>query len=208
MSLGGRHKWGSSPHTRGAPTGTATATTKIGIIPAYAGSTRLPISTRTPARDHPRIRGEHGSRRHFYVLLVGSSPHTRGARTIYMCRETPAGIIPAYAGSTTRSSAEKQEGEDHPRIRGEHICDIRNAICMAGSSPHTRGAPNVKGIGTELEGIIPAYAGSTRTASRPTPACGLGSSPHTRVAQKSHRFWQAGYQDHPRIRGEHGQLRF
>ena len=133
---------GSSPHTRGAPIitharailhedhprirgehpiphfGTAQF---LGIIPAYAGSTK----TRTLAarslggssphtrgapysqcrsdnrrRDHPRIRGEH---------KVKSE-----------CSSLNLGIIPAYAGSTTRKSSVKQ--------------------FPSGSSPHTRGA--------------------------------------------------------------------
>ncbi|ERH20062.1 hypothetical protein HMPREF0043_00191 [Actinobaculum sp. oral taxon 183 str. F0552] len=54
----------------------------------------------TTFRDHPRIRGEHGA---------NTSKTRRGA-----------GIIPAYAGSTSRSSAICFCCTDHPRIRGEH----------------------------------------------------------------------------------------
>ena len=113
---------GSSPHTRGAPHATSRGRhsaedhprirgehsmrhvqrcCRVGIIPAYAGSTcmsHLPVlSTRgssphtrgaprprrlgcIPRRDHPRIRGEHARRR-------DGDGHARG-------------IIPAYAGST------------------------------------------------------------------------------------------------------------
>ena len=133
---------GSSPHTRGArSTWAATAATRgdhprirgehggalgdtkgdVGIIPAYAGSTRaggtprsLPLgssphtrgapsrswSTRTATRDHPRIRGEHG-------LPID-------------LRYVPEGIIPAYAGSTHDTRAVSKG--------------------RVGSSPHTRGA--------------------------------------------------------------------
>ena len=31
------------------------------------------------------------------------------------------GIIPAYAGSTRRRVGAAFHGEDHPRIRGEHV---------------------------------------------------------------------------------------
>ena len=55
---------------------------------------------------------------------------------------------------------------------------------MAGSSPHTRGAPEGRHHRRSAEGIIPAYAGSTRCA-------GLRS---------------ADPPDHPRIRGEHASL--
>ena len=133
---------GSSPHTRGAR--------------PCAYSFRLYI------RDHPRIRGEH-----LDLLLVrgqvvgiipayagstvqdslghagrlGSSPHTRGARSTH-----GASVIPS---------------RDHPRIRGEHRLALCFGLCFSGiipayagsthaltpfvsiykgSSPHTRGA--------------------------------------------------------------------
>ena len=70
---------------------------------------------------------------------------------------------------------------DHPRIRGEHVRyeDIRPYA--VGSSPHTRGAPTCRKRPTFSRGIIPAYAGSTRSA----PCAYRKPS------------------DHPRIRGEH-----
>ena len=50
---------GSSPHTRGAPRGPAFLSPGAGIIPAYAGSTRLFTEYERRGGDHPRIRGEH-----------------------------------------------------------------------------------------------------------------------------------------------------
>ena len=111
-----------------------------------------------------------------------------------------------------------------------------------GSSPHTRGALNEVRVGDRGGGIIPAYAGSTdRAHSRlwtgadhprirgehaPLVAAALapvGSSPHTRGAQKPSSARPANWRiipayagstpspsskphgraDHPRIRGEH-----
>ena len=75
---------------------------------------------------------------------------------------------------------------DHPRIRGEHLAAI--------------------GAGLMLGGIIPAYAGSTVTC--PTvPGIYGGSSPHTRGAPQPCDLRKSAAQDHPRIRGEHPQLR-
>ena len=195
--------------------------------------------------DHPRIRGEHGvlasytpffsriipayagSTREFtckYCGKKGSSPHTRGARTLL--------------------SVNLDNAQDHPRIRGEHryahsIIFLRLGIIpayagsttyasvmyslMVGSSPHTRGALLAAPVGVRLEEdhprirgehtlrlllamvpsrIIPAYAGSTPeyTAQHFVRS---GSSPHTRGAlrragRRIRRPW-----DHPRIRGEH-----
>ena len=73
-------KLGSSPHTRGAHSGSPEGSRSFGIIPAYAGST-------------------------LRMYLVGdgddgSSPHTRGARRMPGDPRRLRRIIPAYAGST------------------------------------------------------------------------------------------------------------
>ena len=73
---------GSSPHTRGAPTSRSRSTPTNRIIPAYAGSTRLPGSPHDAKPDHPRIRGEHRSAPSTCRKAAGSSPHTRGALSI------------------------------------------------------------------------------------------------------------------------------
>ena len=91
---------GSSPHTRGAPTGTRTATRPSRIIPAYAGSTWRRTGRRPRTRDHPRIRGEHCRTNRMLSCSMGSSPHTRGAPPLLMPSHKPLIIIPAYAGST------------------------------------------------------------------------------------------------------------
>ena len=111
---------------------------------------------------------------------------------------------------------------DHPRIRGEHFQGLWELIKGAGSSPHTRGALRDPPDHLGDAGIIPAYAGSTR--SRSAPPRGLrGSSPHTRGAPTplftgtvdtgiipayagSTGLCNLGPEatpDHPRIRGEH-----
>ena len=54
---------GSSPHTRGAPSTRSDRPFRAGIIPAYAGSTSPSVSSSSIKADHPRIRGEHSTRR-------------------------------------------------------------------------------------------------------------------------------------------------
>ena len=91
---------GSSPHTRGAPARAVLVSNRVGIIPAYAGSTST-RSLRTARRwDHPRIRGEHPKILATLMVLTGSSPHTRGARSSRHSAMVGTRIIPAYAGST------------------------------------------------------------------------------------------------------------
>ena len=178
-----------------------------GIIPAYAGSTRIvgarwailrgssphtrgapvnPMLCSRSLRDHPRIRGEH------------EREHDR-LRYAY-------GIIPAYAGSTCRCGQRGPKGQgssphtrgalhnfqaeefdirDHPRIRGEHVCR--------------------EWQGRSADGIIPAYAGST-TSETFVSWFMSGSSPHTRGAPRLATHSSTTCRDHPRIRGEHRHL--
>ena len=213
---------GSSPHTRGARVRPQCREALHGIIPAYAGSTRIRRRKGCHRRDHPRIRGEHRLHVDSGGGDLGSSPHTRGARDRRARPEGGWRIIPAYAGSTVGWLGAGQRGGDHPRIRGEHGFEDPDSLLQAG--------------------IIPAYAGSTPTASngrsRPADhprirgehagaaafgATAVGSSPHTRGARHHHRHrlsalgiipayagstrrcpWRScPGRDHPRIRGEH-----
>ena len=172
---------GSSPHTRGALGELRVAHADVGIIPAYAGSTRADMSVSGRGEDHPRIRGEHAPIVWLIALKTGSSPHTRGAPERAGGPPAAQGIIPAYAGSTPSRSPPAGMVADHPRIRGEHTRSSTRPTEKSGSSPHTRGARRARQPGALDRRIIPAYAGST-------PASPTGSSPG---------------RDHPRIRGEH-----
>ena len=154
---------------------------RIGIIPAYAGSTTTSSPRECMSSDHPRIRGEHAIYGEAVHYCPGSSPHTRGALRAAVGAVPVEGIIPAYAGSTELLTAKKLNDTDHPRIRGEHADELHVPVLERGSSPHTRGARRKPIRGCLRVRIIPAYAGSTRR--RRPPASW---------------FW-----DHPRIRGEH-----
>ena len=172
---------GSSPHTRGARVCRCPGRPGRGIIPAYAGSTGVEAYPIFDEADHPRIRGEHRRAIWNDAMMMGSSPHTRGALSCRAHRWRIGWIIPAYAGSTVEIPAASFPSEDHPRIRGEHGSGNGKAVHQDGSSPHTRGARRRTPLGRHPCGIIPAYAGST--------PCGTPILTECR--------------DHPRIRGEH-----
>ena len=91
------------------------------------------------------------------------------------------GIIPACAGSTCTLSCISCTLGDHPRMCGEHRDRYHNYLPSEGSSPHGRGARSVMKVYHEIDGIIPACAGSTQP--------------------RRCRFWSQG--DHPRMCGEH-----
>ena len=107
-------------------------------------------------------------------------------------------------------------------MRGEHRSPASSCVSKPGSSPHARGAPNLKVYLSCFPGIIPACAGSTTLLSLVRVKC-QGSSPHARGAHRLHvcralpagiipacagstcvrklRSWPG--RDHPRMRGEH-----
>ena len=218
------HAPGSSPHTRGARPSACRSCRRRGIIPAYAGSTKLARRLIVIELDHPRIRGEHNQCIVKDQRFVGSSPHTRGAPSESRTRGALSRIIPAYAGSTDWTRWSLLAGQDHPRIRGEHIPCRGSPTKVRGSSPHTRGAPYRWGMTARSPGIIPAYAGSTARGAvvlagwmdhpriRGEHWCLFqlgdpdgGSSPHTRGARPGIPSHSSSTPDHPRIRGEHAE---
>ena len=172
---------GSSPRMRGAQQDVAALRVAVGIIPAYAGSTgtsyRLPLCS----GDHPRVCGEHSTIREAMRSGWGSSPRMRGALEGRELLVDVGGIIPAYAGSTATRPRASSPSRDHPRVCGEHLILALHRPCPLGSSPRMRGARVDVKRGGQRVGIIPAYAGSTRTVSGPTSTA----------------------RDHPRVCGEH-----
>ena len=132
-----------------------------GIIPAYAGNTNFPTFMAVNNGDHPRICGEHirGGRLRRYHS--GSSPHMRGTHADIFDIGFQHGIIPAYAGNTSRATNSTTGRRDHPRICGEHQARDTLYGTTQGSSPHMRGTLAACGVACIRIGIIPAYAGNT-----------------------------------------------
>ena len=73
-------KQGSSPLTRGKPSGIWSYTDINGLIPAHAGKTSKTGQRRSWVWAHPRSRGENRDSRHCCAPRRGSSPLTRGKR--------------------------------------------------------------------------------------------------------------------------------
>ena len=154
---------------------------RLGIIPAYAGSTMMAVSGTYSAKDHPRVCGEHSKAVSRMIDAMGSSPRMRGARPAPPERARRRRIIPAYAGSTCSRLTTRLFAWDHPRVCGEHTHPANGRERGAGSSPRMRGAPPYLGRDAGRGGIIPAYAGST-------------------LRRGPFRFARG---DHPRVCGEH-----
>ena len=170
---------------RGARDGCESVSVALGIIPAYAGSTKRRDGGQGRQRDHPRVCGEHAAKARRRGLVSGSSPRMRGARDNGRERLRAEGIIPAYAGSTTSCARSRTGRWDHPRVCGEHRIPHMKTFGDTGSSPRMRGARTATVDDSICQRIIPAYAGSTA------------------VAKVNH----AAVGDHPRVCGEHAWSR-
>ena len=110
--------WGSSPLTRGGHHIAFHRVKPNGLIPAYAGRT-TPASTRpSTIGAHPRLRGADHPGLYDSCGGLGSSPLTRGGRPHPLPRQTPQGLIPAYAGRTVRREIPVISARAHPRLRG------------------------------------------------------------------------------------------
>ena len=92
------------------------------FTPAYAGNTYGGLIPSTPAKVHPRIRGEYPNRLIPTNSLGGSPPHTRGILDHLALRAPLSRFTPAYAGNTRQGSTLAGSRQVHPRIRGEYAC--------------------------------------------------------------------------------------
>ena len=157
---------GSSPRMRGAPVAIGEDNLVVGIIPAYAGSTFASRTRGWETWDHPRVCGEHSRVPAVDGHEPGSFPRMRGAPRRVDRVGFEQGIIPAYAGSTSRPRPSTDTTRDHPRVCGEHYRAIVDEIEVVGSSPRMRGALVLPRRAGSSCGIIPAYAGSTALAAQ------------------------------------------
>ena len=130
-------------------------------------------------RDHPRVCGEHFPQTRIDDFKQGSSPRMRGTRLYWPWRFGASGIIPAYAGNTFLPAPSSALAWDHPRVCGEHPSDFVGADGVWGSSPRMRGTLTRRRFFSVRRGIIPAYAGNTRSG-YPPRGVGGGSSPRMR----------------------------
>ena len=130
---------GSSPLTRGKPMVSIGLSFFEGLIPAHAGKTGSNPARAGTRRAHPRSRGENLAGAGGLIAVWGSSPLTRGKHLQAHGIDPLAGLIPAHAGKTDWARHDHDQGEAHPRSRGENTSTLVDAVDARGSSPLTRG---------------------------------------------------------------------
>ena len=188
-NLGGlvenRARQGSSPLTRGKPRKRGAGQDRRRLIPAHAGKTARERDADGGVGAHPRSRGENDYHEHMSALTSGSSPLTRGKRVSRVVDLIDPGLIPAHAGKTHHVTVDATGTRAHPRSRGENTPISTDVTNGSGSSPLTRGKPQMSFLSVGEFGLIPAHAG--KTGSR----CGRRGSARA----------------HPRSRGENSLYR-
>ena len=139
----------------------ALSSARSGLIPAHAGKTYIEFCAWHGRGAHPRSRGENKPRKAVLIAWAGSSPLTRGKRTVSLGIPATIRLIPAHAGKTRSDHGRRDRSRAHPRSRGENTRPASIDGWSMGSSPLTRGKRmEAEGKGHCL-GLIPAHAGKT-----------------------------------------------
>ena len=131
---------------------------------------------------------------------MGSSPRVRGAARRRQPRWRCGGIIPARAGSSSRTRRTPSSGRDHPRACGEQSMAVVQAAVDDGSSPRVRGAADRPPRQRVPHRIIPARAGSSLC--RYSPRRCIWDHPRACGEQSRVQPWtDDGRGSSPRVRG-------
>ena len=184
---------GSSPLTRGKRGLVVACEVGARLIPAHAGKTLWWLRNSRMVWAHPRSRGENSASALAFSRPHGSSPLTRGKRSVTVPVNITARLIPAHAGKTYCQDCRALILPAHPRSRGENLVSAVQVGNAGGSSPLTRGKRAGHGRGPGPEGLIPAHAGKTGCRL----ARGIGARAHPRSrgendGQAAHHCVRAG----------------
>ena len=157
---------GSSPRGRGKQRGISSSIRCTRLIPAWAGKTRFPQRRSGVPAAHPRVGGENFRAAWRSSAVSGSSPRGRGKLGVLWSAACAKGLIPAWAGKTSRRLGYLAGARAHPRVGGENPVQQGALGLAAGSSPRGRGKPHRPPRPANRCGLIPAWAGKTPATSR------------------------------------------
>ena len=147
----------------------------FGITPAYAGKSRLMISSMLRTWDHPRVCGEKRIPAIPPMLPMGSPPRMRGKVHDLTEVSTSAGITPAYAGKSSGFTICQLVKQDHPRVCGEKGDLVPIYLDEVGSPPRMRGKAFQVGNAGSIPGDHPRVCGE-KSLQVVLPS-GIGGSP-------------------------------
>ena len=112
------------------------------------------------------------------MAVAGSSPLTRGKRSVFQVLSAIRRLIPTHAGKTSSPGSATSQPRAHPHSRGENRLPAEPGGQPPGSSRLTRGKRENHPIRPASHRLIPTHAGKTRIdlASR----AGYRAHPHSR----------------------------
>ena len=172
-----KHSLGSSPRGRGKPLRASLTCHGSGLIPARAGKTSWLSKPDCQATAHPRAGGENEYVTWLRAAQAGSSPRGRGKLLLELSGVVPLRLIPARAGKTMSCHCDMFVSPAHPRAGGENPLVETIHSCESGSSPRGRGKQLIQRRIHAPRRLIPARAGKTPNASRPS----AGAAAHPRA---------------------------
>ncbi len=111
---------GTSPPTRGKRTWCCSCRPGHRNIPAYTGKTTTATAPRAASAEHPRLHGENTISAPPSQPRFGTSPPTRGKRSVWGAFAFMPRNIPAYTGKTRCRPVPGVHGPEHPRLHGEN----------------------------------------------------------------------------------------
>ena len=154
---------GSSPRGRGKPGESYRPRGGRRLIPAWAGKTGGMMLNGCDPPAHPRVGGENTRLITGMGPQLGSSPRGRGKHRPRLRSRSRQRLIPAWAGKTQAGQRPEPRPWAHPRVGGENISTSIEVMSSSGSSPRGRGKRDTIWQGISTVGLIPAWAGKTRT---------------------------------------------
>ena len=129
----------------------------------------------------------------------------RGTLTRESPNHTHCGLIPTYAGNTHTACFKRFKGRAHPHVCGEHLASSPKTPLGSGSSPRMRGTHRIHRLINRVQGLIPTYAGNTRSIDTSTSP--RRAHPHVcgehKPASDTIRFIAGSS---PRMRGTHNGI--
>ena len=96
-----------------------------------------------------------------FYFRAGSPPRVRERLSRLASASWHSRITPACAGKTSKNSATRRAGRDHPRVCGKDLVDDFITVAKRGSPPRVRERPLGNNLSSTYDRITPACAGKT-----------------------------------------------
>ena len=152
---------------------------------------------------HPRVGGENRQQHNRVLPQLGSSPRGRGKLLQRERKQGRHGLIPAWAGKTTRTPCQACRVRAHPRVGGENGGGTGRLPLELGLIPAWAGKTLTMTFRLDRLGAHPRVGGENAAGVIGTFVAG-GSSPRGRGKPPGNPIRSDTCAAHPRVGGENG----